>query len=43
MTDTERIIVALWRKGRTSQDIYEQTGIPMRIIRAILADLEAIL
>lgn len=43
MSETEKIIVALWRKGRTSQDIAAETGIPMRLIRAILDELTAVL
>jgi DNA-binding CsgD family transcriptional regulator len=43
MSETEKAVVALWRKGRTSQDIARETGIPLYRVRAILADLAAIL
>jgi hypothetical protein len=39
----EKSVVALWRKGRTSLEISQETGIPMRIVRAILDDLKEIL
>lgn len=42
-SDIEKAVVALWRKGRTSLEISKETGIPMRIVRAILDDLAEIL
>ena len=42
-SEIEKSVVALWRKGRTSDEIAQETGVPIRLVRSILDDLAAIL